>query len=268
MEATELLSAKKLVSATLITIGVSVQVTNSSYYQTKFSFTPDVFKFLSKRFGDRSQLRSNASGHAACGMILLLTEQGGRTVSEQSKTTITTTASCDDLSITKNKVALSPTRAIMAEYEDGSRYLLVEPLPEQFFSSKVREDIKRKKPKPAKAIREAFAFVGQPLPNGEHVDEPPPQPVAEPVAATPEPKPEPVAEEPTPAVALPTVLTGRAAPMAALSTFGTTKDLRDLITLFNEQVDQMREVGMSINLRVDDLGHVRAGVQVVFIEEL
>lgn len=261
MNVAELLAAKTIVAARLADVGISVTTNGGpTYMRVRISLNTDTYVFLSEKQRPNATLRSTTSGHAARGLVISLTENGGQALVNQSKNTVTTNAPCKDLYITENRVARQQLQAVLAEYEDGTRYLLIPPLPVEFLSTSVREQLKRRNPGPSKAVQIAFDLAGVHLAAEQFAEEPAAGPI------TPEP-----AALPTDLVVAPEEIKGKSE-VRVLSRRSSgpiaTDDLRAVLAMLNEQVISLREQGITVDLRIGDEELVRARVQVVFQEDL
>lgn len=252
MDLAALLPAKKLVSAQLTKITTSINTSGGpGYFRFKASITSADFKFLFEKTQKATNPRCDFSGDAASGLIIVVSEHGKQTVVQQSAATVVCGVNVRDIHATENKVATHPTRAILAEYEDGSRYMLLEPLPDDFLSTKTREKLEGHR-EPLHAVFDAFEKVGIKLP---------------PINKTPPllslGKPLPIKQPPS------VIATGKAetVPLPLATGSVKTDDVREALEMLNEQVKMLREHGANVELRIVD-GRVRARVEVIIQQEL
>lgn len=247
MDVAALLHAKKIVSSRTCIIGVSVvaQGSPARFYVRTFLGTNE-YSFLSESFAKKAPtLRAEVNGNVALGLLINFTENAGRTIVAQSKSTSALSVVSRDLDATENRVPNAPIPAVLVEYEDGSRYLITAPLPDAYLSTKKREH-RRDHPSVMRSAQLAFEAAGAPLPL--------PGPVPDPAA-------EPAPPRETPA------LVGHAEASAVRVAPIQTNDLREILEMLNSQIGVLRERGAEVVLRLEE-NRVRAHVSVVFSEDI
>lgn len=274
MDTTELLQTQQIVSARLIEAALSVQVASKTTWRLRLMLHQQDYAWLCGEVKIARPLRATLSGHSTRGIIMHLSEQG--TVSpDLAGTKVGFNGSVRDLHITENKVTISTVKAVLAEYNDGHRYLLVAPLPPQFLSTDTRAKLKaRGIPQPAASIINAFQAAGEgalvelaravqemggtgvaPIDLEILTGGVKQQPLAEPQP--------PVVETPEPPSTHSIVIAGSGVSTHPIS----TDSLRDLIEMVNEEVGRLREAGAEVTTRVDHNGDLRARVRVTLDTE-
>lgn len=265
MKVAELLPAKKLVSAKRTKVAISV-TSAGHFWRARMSLTTKDFEFL---FGNQSAApRSEIYGSGPEGLIVQVHTHSGVKVTMTSKSTVACNFSCRDLAITENRVGSTNIEAVLVEYEDKTRYLLTAPLPDQFLATAVRKRREIEHTPPLKAALVGFEAAGGDLPETMrlvppvHVDSPvkPEEKSATTVAPPAEPVP-PAENQPRPLVVAGTATGAENDQPRSLN------DLKDLLAMLTDQVEELKKTGTNVVLRVED-GVVKASVPVTVYQDL
>lgn len=274
MKAEELLHTKQLKSVLPIKARLSSTIQGGYSTRLRLIVATDAFKHLYNPGRDGINPRSDVYGDAYSGLILCLSPQGASKVEQTTKTTVYLSFAAKTIASAENAVPATEIDAVIAIYEDGSRYLLTGPLPDQFLATSVRERRRRDENfRPLKAAAIAFDFANIKLPDlhpgraPAAVEEPK---KIETVAKTPAP---PQALSPAPLAATHVETASGAIAEDFFDRFKdgakSITDIGEMLKMLNAEAIRLRETGSAkIEFRVDEKGEVRASASVAASFEL
>lgn len=263
MKHLQLMQAKTLVHARPTKVSASITA-NSNSWRFRVVMTTADFRYLHDAIGGAIAPKAEFFGDAPNGILLCLDKNTGYSLVSSSTNTVAAAQSSKSLDATQSKVPMSVIDAVLVEYDDGSRYIWIAPVPDQFLSTSVREARSRTGLRPPPALIHAFEKAGVKIPNKPN--SPPPRvDAAAPGPLGAFPKTAPRTSE-TPAPAKPAFTgQGSAEPVAAKPP--TVDDLKELLAMVNETVTGLKAQGTEINMKVEG-GLLKATRPVVVEQEL
>lgn len=277
MKAEQLLHAKTLTSVLPIKARLSATVQGGAASRStrmRFIINTEAFNHFYNPGRDGIHPRSDVYGDAYSGIILCLSPNGSAKVEQTTKTTVYLAFSAKAVAAVENAVAGVEIDAVIATYDDGSKYMLTGPLPDQFLATAVKER-RRKDPefRPLKAAQIAFDHAHVKMPELHPGRS---QPAAEPLVPIEQRAvPETAQRVETPASQTASHVEAAAGTIAA-DFFDKFKDgaksitdIGDMLTMLNAEAERLRETGSATVLfRIDDAGKIRASAEVAAKFEL
>lgn len=254
MKVAELLPVKKITAVRRTRVALSV-TSAGHFWRARMGITTKDFEFLYSGLGAVAP-RSEIHGNGEQGLIVKITANQGVKVNQSSKSSVGLNFSCRELGCTENRVPVAHVDAVLVEYEGSDRYLLTEPLPDQFLTTTVRARRARDGVPPLRASQIAFDTAGGPLPDSMKPRTPP----VEAKKTAPPPPPKPTSVEP--------VLIQGTAQGGDEGRPRSLDDLKELVSMLNEQMRKHKDEGINVILRVDEDGTVRAQVPVTVYQDL
>lgn len=275
MKLEELLHVKALTSVLPIKARLSSNNQNNSV-RMRLIIGTDAFKILYNPGKDGISPRSDTYGDAYSGLIVCLSPQGSAKVDQNTKSTVYFNFTAKAVAAVENAVASTEIDAVIATYEDGTKYLLTGPLPDNFLATSVRERRRKDEQfRPLKAAVIAFDYAKLKMPD-LHPGRPTTEEVTpQKIETTAQPPATPLVSEP-PAPPAPSAHIETATGAIASDFFDKFKDgaksindIGEMLKMLNAEAERLRETGAAnIAFRVDGEGQVRASAQVAASFEL